>query len=218
MVSQKPLTIALPKGRLLAPAIRLLQRMNCDARALRESSRRLVVEDPSKGWRFILAKPNDVPIYVEYGVADLGIVGHDVLREREPDVYEPLALGFGRCRLVLAGPVARAGANLRLEPVLRIATKYPHLTRTYFQRRGLAVEVIPLAGSVELAPAAGLADLLVDIVDTGRTLRENGLVEIETLLESEAMLIANRASYKLCGPEFMEVLQEFESAVAEEHK
>jgi ATP phosphoribosyltransferase len=209
------LTLALPKGRLLEPAVALLARLGYDASALGNGSRKLILDDAAGALRYILAKPDDVPVYVEYGVADLGIVGQDVLREREPDVYEPLLLGFGRCRLVLAAPRERAHLNLRLEPVLRVATKYPRLTSLHFQRRGIAVEIVRLSGSVELAPATGLASLLVDVVDTGRTLRENGLVEIEMLLHSEATLIANRAAFKLRMAEIEAFVQRMARAVRE---
>lgn len=195
------LTVALPKGRLLGRARELFQLLGCPDLDLRDDSRRLVYEASSGEWRFILAKAGDVPIYVEHGAADAGIVGLDALRESGCDVYAPLPLGFGRCRIVLAAPQARADQaqhrNLRLQTGLRIATKYPRIARDYFLSRGISVEVIGLSGSVELAPTVGLADLLVDIVDTGTTLRENGLVEIEELMRSEAYLIVNRASYVL---------------------
>jgi ATP phosphoribosyltransferase len=209
------LTIALPKGRLLAPVTALLAQLGYDASPLGNGSRKLILDDATGALRYILAKPDDVPVYVEHGVADLGIVGQDVLREREPDVYEPLSLGFGRCRLVLAVPKERAHDNLRLESVLRIATKYPRLTGAYFQQRGMAVEIIRLSGSVELAPATGLANLLVDVVDTGRTLRDNGLVEIETLLQSEATLVANRAAYKLRTAEIEPLIRNIELILRE---
>jgi ATP phosphoribosyltransferase len=141
-----------------------------------------------------LVKPADVPTYVQYGAADVGIVGQDVLREAQSDVLEPLNLGFGRCRLVVAGKPHQRELNLRLTSHLRIASKYPHLARTYFQERGISVEIIPLQGSVELAPLVDLADLLVDIVETGNTLRANGLVELEHIAQFEAALIVNRAS------------------------
>ncbi len=191
------LTIALPKGRLLARARGLFHGLGCRDLQLTDDSRKLVHEDLSGRWRFILAKATDVPVYVEYGVADAGIVGLDVLRESNSDVYAPLPLGFGRCRVVLAAPRARAARNLRLETGLRIATKYPRISRDYFMQRGLSVEIIGLTGSVELAPNVGLADLLVDVVDTGRTLRENDLVEVEEIMRCEAYLIVNRASYVL---------------------
>ncbi len=195
------LTVALPKGRLLGRAREMLRLLACPDLDLHDDSRKLVYEDRSGQWRFILAKAGDVPIYVEHGAADAGIVGLDALRESGCDVYAPLPLGFGRCRIVLAAPQARAEQSqhhsLRLQTGLRIATKYPRIARTYFLERGISVEVIGLSGSVELAPAVGLADLLVDIVDTGTTLRENDLVEIEELMRSEAYLIVNRASYVL---------------------
>lgn len=191
------LTVALPKGRMQEPALALFAAIGYPVSEEATSGRKLLFEDLSGRLRFILAKPADVPIYVEYGAADLGIAGEDVLRESGRDLYEPLGLGFSRCRLVLAGPPAAKERVLRLEIGLRVASKYPRLVREYFQRRGISAEIIPLSGSVELAPAVGLADLLVDLVDTGRTLRENNLVEIETIMESQAMLIVNRASHKL---------------------
>jgi ATP phosphoribosyltransferase len=138
-----------------------------------------------------------VPVFVEYGAADVGIAGLDVIREAERDVYEPLLLPFGRCRLVVAGRGDRPDLPLRLERSPRVATKFPRLTEAFFRKRGVAAELIVMAGSVELAPLVGLADLIVDLVQTGVTLRENGLVELRTILESQAMLIANRASYRL---------------------
>ncbi len=197
-----PLTIALPKGRLLEPAADLLRCLgwHCD---LNNGSRQLLVtetngaDDESQAMRFLLVKPADVPVYVEYGAADLGIVGQDVLWESGRDVYEPLQLGFGQCRLVLAGTPSQQGLDFHLVTGLRVATKYPRLSRTYFQERGITIEVIPLAGSIELAPLVGLADLLVDLVQTGRTLRENGLIELEEIVACQATLIVNRVSHRL---------------------
>ena len=195
----KPLTVALPKGRLLEPAADLFRRLGwrCD---LGNGSRQLLVteKDATGGAiRFLLAKPSDVPVYVEYGAADLGIVGQDVLWESGRDVYEPLHLDFGRCRLVLAGLPAQRDRNFRLATGLRVATKYPQLARAHFQQQGLSAEIIPLTGSIELAPLVGLADLVVDVVETGRTLRENGLVELEEIVDCQAMVIVNRVSYRL---------------------
>jgi ATP phosphoribosyltransferase len=196
----------MPKGRLLEPAASLFRRLGwpCD---LGNGSRQLLVTEdwtggdpgePATGAiRFLLAKPGDVPVYVEYGAADLGIVGQDVLWESGRDVYEPLLLDFGRCRLVMAGLPAQAERNFRLATGLRVATKYPRLARAHFQQQGLSVEIIPLTGSIELAPLVGLADLVVDVVETGRTLRENGLVELEEIVACQAMVIANRSAYRL---------------------
>ncbi len=188
------LTIALPKGRLWPPTQELLARLGYDCTVVGNGTRRLIAPDPTAPLSYLLVKPADVPTYVQYGAADVGIVGQDVLRESQSDVLEPLNLGYGRCRLVLAGRPDQRHLNLRLRPHVRIASKYPNLTREHFERRGLSVEVIPLQGSVELAPLVGLADLLVDIVETGRTLRANGLVELEEIARFEATLIANRAS------------------------
>jgi ATP phosphoribosyltransferase len=210
------LTVALPKGRLLEPATDLFRRLgwHCD---LGNGSRQLLVtetngtNDSGGTMRFLLVKPADVPVYVEYGAADLGIVGQDVLWESGCDVYEPLQLGFGRCRLVLAGTPAQRGRDFRLATDLRVATKYPRLARACFRERGLSVEVIPLAGSIELAPLVGLADLLVDVVQTGRTLRENGLVELEEIAACQATLIVNRVTHRLRLVEIRQLLSDIQA-------
>jgi len=191
------LCVAMPKGRLFRPAAELFAALGCRSVQALAEGRRLIHEEPEAGFRFVLVKPIDVPTYVEYGAADLGIVGQDVLREFERDLYEPLRLGFGGCRLVVAGPPALRATDWARRPILRVASKYPRLARQYFLDRGLSIEIVTLAGSVELAPQAGLADLIVDVVDSGRTLAANGLVEIETILLSQACLVVNRASHKL---------------------
>jgi len=208
------LTIALPKGRLLEPAVALFRKL-CYCCNVDNGSRQLLVEEPDSNLRFLLVKPADVPVYVEYGAADLGIVGQDVLRESGRDVYEPLPLDFGHCRLVLAGAPQQRGRDLRLESSVRIATKYPRLTRAYFLRQGISVEIIHLSGSIELAPRVGLADLLVDVVETGRTLRENGLVELEEIMKCQATLIANRVSYRLRLTEIRALLAALRGAVCQ---
>ena len=191
-----PLVIALPKGRMQGESLELFRAIGygIDKRRI---GRRLIFEDDSVSLRFILAKPTDVPIYVEYGAADLGVVGEDTLRESDRRVYEPLALGFGKCHLALAGPPSARQRNMRLESSVRVASKYPNLARRYFEGLGISAEIIPLSGSVELGPAVGLADLVVDLVDSGRTLCENDLVELETIMESQAVLIVNHASHKM---------------------
>lgn len=193
-MSAQGLTIALPKGRLLEKSLRLLAAAGCSFPEALTDSRRLMFTDVNKTARVILVKPVDVVTYVEHGAADMGVVGEDVVHESGVDVLQPLTLPFGHCRIVVAGTPAQQQANLRLLTNLRVATKYPRITRTYFSRRGLSAEIIGLSGSIELGPAIGLADLLVDVVDTGRTLRDNGLVEIETIMRSSACLIVNRAS------------------------
>jgi ATP phosphoribosyltransferase len=192
----RPLTLALPKGRLFAPALDLLRRVGWSGLPADES-RRLIFTDPARGLRVLILKPVDVPTYVEYGAADLGIVGKDILLEQEPDVYEPLDLRFGLCRLVVAEPKALWEKD---DPAkwswVRVATKYPNLTRRYFAERGIQAEVVRLDGSIELAPAAGLAERIVDLVQSGETLRANGLVEVAEIMVSTARLIVNRAAQK----------------------
>ena len=191
----KPLTLALPKGRLLKPSVNLLREIGLDG--LPDESRRLIFTDQREGLRVLVLKPADIPTYVEYGAADLGIVGKDILLEQEPDVYEPLDLGFGFCRLA----VAESEELWRRDDPSKwswvpVATKYPNLTERYFTERGVQVELIRLDGSVELAPLVGLAERIVDLVQSGETLRANGLVEVAEIVASTARLIVNRASLK----------------------
>ncbi len=187
------LTIALPKGRVLRAVAPLFARAGVDAGALLAEDRSLVRESPAAGLRFLLLKPDDVPTYVEYGAADLGVCGRDVLLERPSDIYQPLDLGVGRCRMVVAGLVGRAPPA----GVPRVGTKYPRCAAEHFARRGVQAEVIFLQGSVELAPLVGLSDLIVDLVETGATLAQNGLEEREEVARISSVLVANRAAYKL---------------------
>ena len=189
------LTLALPKGRLLDPALALLRDLGVEG--IDGDSRRLIFTDPKRELRVLFLKPADVPAYVLYGAADLGIVGKDILLEQEPDVYEPLDLGFGFCRLVVAEP---RELRERDDPAkwswVRVATKYPRLTEAYFSSRGIQVEIVRLDGSIELAPLVGLAERIVDLVQSGETLRANGLVEVAEITRSTARVIVNRASMK----------------------
>ena len=191
------LTVALPKGRLLSPSIDLFERIGVTITDYETKSRRLVFDADDGRYRFMIAKPFDVPTYVEYGIADVGIVGSDVLMEEDHDVHEPLDLRFGDCSLVLAVPRERADDGLPLHSVHRVATKYPNLTKRYFASRGIQVETIKLYGSVELAPATGLSEMIVDLVQTGRTLEENGLIPMVEVAKASARLIVNRASHKI---------------------
>lgn len=202
----EPLTVALPKGRLIEDALSFLARAGYAVPANGDGGRKLVLDGADGRLRFVMVKPADVPVFVEYGAADVGIAGLDVVREAERDVYEPLLLPFGYCRLVVAGRADRPDLPLRLERSPRVATKFPRLTEAFFRKRGVAAELIVMAGSVELAPLVGLADLIVDLVQTGATLRENGLIELRTILESQAMLIANRASYRLRAGQVRELI------------
>src|SRR5437867_2194082 len=189
------LTLALPKGRLLDPALDLLRELGVSG--IDPDSRKLIFRDAGHDLEILLLKPADVPAYVTYGAADLGIVGKDILLEQEPDVYEPLDLGFGFCRLVVA---ELRELWERDDPArwswVSVATKYPRLTEQYFSNRGIQVEIVRLDGSVELAPLVGLADRIVDLVQSGETLRANGLVEVAEITRSTARLIVNRASMK----------------------
>ncbi len=199
------LTVALSKGRLLEPSVECLARAGIEVPDDILTSRRLIAPDATGCYRFLLVKPTDLPTYVEYGAAAAGICGRDVLLEASPDVHQPLDLGFGRCRLVLAGREGNAPENHNLLSTTRVATKYPRITERFFRARGLPAEVIFLSGSVELAPNIGLADTIVDLVETGTTLRANGLTIIEDIEESTARVIVNRAAFHLQH----EAVQEF---------
>jgi ATP phosphoribosyltransferase len=190
------LTIALPKGRLFQEAVTLLEKIHCCAAGLGEG-RRLVFEDAEQHTRFLILRPVDIPTYVEYGAADVGIVGRDVIEEEARDVYEPLELKFGRCRLVVAQPGSmQQERSLTDWSYIRVATKFPRITERYYNGKGVPVEIIRLSGSIELAPLVGLCERIVDLVETGRTLTENGLVEVEEIMQVTARLIVNRASQK----------------------
>ena len=188
------LNIAIAKGRLQGGALDLFARAGLYEPAKDLSSRRLAIEDESGRFRFIFVKPMDVPVYVEHGIADCGVVGRDVLLELEADLLQPLTLNIGRCRIVVAAPCDRPGNG---HGMLRVATKYPHIAAGHFGKCGQPVEVIELSGSVELAPVLGLADCIVDLVETGRTLRDNGLRVTEIIAASSGRLVVNRASYQL---------------------
>jgi len=189
------ITIAIAKGRMQDDALSLLARAGIRLSAEQINSRRLALEDESGDYRFIFVKPADVPVYVEHGIADCGVVGRDVLLESEADLLLPLDLGIARCRIVVAA--ADPEVMTRAVGMLRVATKYAQIAATHFGARGMPVEIISLSGSVELAPALGLSDLIVDLVETGRTLRENGLTVVEEITESTGRLVVNRASYQL---------------------
>lgn len=194
-------------------ALALLSRAGVTVSPEALASRRLAIEDSSGRYRFIFVKPSDVPVYVEHGIADCGMVGRDVLLESEADLLTPLDLEIAQCRVVVAATdpnVLTRGLGM-----LRIATKYARIANSYFAGRGVPVEVINLSGSVELAPALGLADAIVDLVETGRTLRENGLQIVDVITESTGKLVINRASHKL-KPEAMAALTDALSRAIEE--
>jgi len=203
----RPLTIAVPKGRLLKQLAPRLASLGVAPEALAETDRRLVREaGGSLALRVLLLKPDDVPTYVEYGAADVGIVGRDVLLERGSDLYVPLDLGLGRCRMVVAAP---AGMSLRTDVghVPRVATKYPRIATAHFAARGDEVEVIYVQGSVEIAPLVGLAEMIVDLVETGETLKQNGLEVRESVCDVSAVVVANRVGMKLRRREIDQLLE-----------
>ena len=191
------LTIALSKGRMQEQALELFGRAGIRVADSELNSRKLIVHSTDGQYSFVLVKPSDVPTYVEYGVADAGICGHDVLLEALADVHEPLDLQFGRCRIAVAARREVKGQPYNLLATVRVATKYPRIATEYFHARGVPIELIPLSGSVELAPLLGLSDRIVDLVETGRTLEENGLEVIEEITETTARLVINRASFHL---------------------
>ena len=187
------LTIAMPKGRIFEEAYALLQKAGFQLPDDLEESRKLIVEAPGERIRFILAKPMDVPVYVEHGVADIGIAGKDVLLEQKRSVHELLDLKISQCYIATAGL-----PNTTMNDIApRVATKYPEIASAFYKEKGEQVEIIGLNGSIELAPMIGLADRIVDIVSTGRTLKENGLIEYEHIVDVTSRLIANPVSYRL---------------------
>jgi ATP phosphoribosyltransferase len=197
------LVMAIPKGRVLSQLAKRLSPLGVDRNVLLADDRTLVRDDPTTGVRFLLLKPDDVPTYVEYGSADLGIVGRDVLLEREYDLYAPLDLGIGICRMVVAGR-EKAHAPGR---TLRVATKFPNIASRYFLGKGQQVDLVYVQGSVELAPLTGLADVIVDLVESGETLRQNGLVELEFICPISSVVIANRVALKLKRASIAPLLQ-----------
>ena len=199
------ITVALSKGKLLEPAIALFKKAGYAGKSLSADSRRLIIECPERNLTLMIVRPSDVPTYVEYGAADVGVVGKDMLLEQNLDVYEPMDLKFGRCRLSVA---AKKGHEVRerMSAKLRVATKYPNVAERYYNQKGIPVEIIKLYGSIELAPVVDLADRIVDLVSTGRTLKAHDLEEVEVIAESSARLIVNRASLKLKHGEISEMM------------
>ena len=206
------ITIAMAKGRLAKQAVKLFNNAGIDLPEDMLSSRKLIFELPQENLEIILVKPADVPIYVEYGTADLGIVGKDTLLEENRDLYEMLDLKFGKCRFAIAGlPESKETLLQR-----KVATKYPDFTRRYFKSKGEPVEIIKLNGSIELAPLTGLADTILDIVQTGRTLKENGLIVYENIQDLSARLVVNKVSMKTYQKEISKIIDALEDELEEE--
>ncbi|WP_204486618.1 ATP phosphoribosyltransferase [Caldicoprobacter guelmensis] len=208
------ITIALAKGRLMEEAVDVLEAAGVDCGELKEPSRKLIFFTPDQQIRMILVKPSDVPTYVEYGIADMGIVGKDTLLEEGRSLYEMLDLRFGQCRLVVAGFPEKQDMWITRSHT-RVATKYPNIARNYFARKGKNVEIIKLNGSVELGPLTGLSDVIVDIVESGRTLKENGLVILEEICSISARLVVNRVSLKTKHTEIKPLIDNIQMVVEE---
>ena len=212
---QPVITFALAKGRLAEQAFTLLEQLGIDCSEPRNPGRQLVLWDKASNVRFILVKPSDVPTYVDHGVADIGVVGKDTLLEAGRPLYEVLDLGFGKCRLCIAGYAAQQPSATRA--TFRVATKYPNIARSYYDSKGQTIEIIELHGSVELGPVIGLSDVILDIVESGSTLKANGLTVLETICECSARLVVNRVSMKTKQARIQEIVSGM-SALIEQMK
>lgn len=209
------ITIAIPKGRNLKPSVEIFKSIGLDASVIIEDTRKLLAALPEKNVKFLVIRDTDIPTYVEYGAADIGVAGRDVLAEQGRDLYEPLDLKFGFCRMVLAEPKElRGGDDPSKWTHIRVATKFPKITENYFKGKGIQVEIIKLYGSIELAPLVGLSERIVDLVSTGRTLKENGLVEVEEIMKVTARLIVNRASLKTKYERVSYIIEELRSIIS----
>lgn len=213
------ITIAIPKGRILEESVALFAKIGIDCSELLSDSRKLIFENRAQQIRYMIVRATDVPTYVEYGSADIGIVGKDTLMEQSKELYEPLDLKFGYCRMMVAEPANLAkGDDPSRWSHIRIATKYPHIAERYFASKGIQVEIIKLYGSIELAPLVGLSERIVDLVSTGETLRQNGLVEVETIAEITTRLIVNRASLKTNYERINDIIKKLEQVLASGEK
>ena len=206
------LNIALPKGRLGETVYDLFEQAGFDCPSIKEKSRKLIFENEKTGVRFFWVKPSDVPIYVERGAADLGVAGKDIILEYAPDVYELLDLKLGICRMAVAAKKDFHDENVK---TLRVATKFPNIASSYYERIGRDIDIIKLNGSIELAPILGLSDVIVDIVETGTTLRENDLEVKATILPISARLIANKASFRFASDEIGAIADKMKALVTE---
>ena len=206
------LNIALPKGRLGENVYDLFERAGFDCPSIREKSRKLIFENEKTGVRFFWVKPSDVAIYVERGAADLGVAGKDIILEYSPDVYELLDLGLGKCRMAVAAKKDFHDDNTK---TLRVATKFPNVASSYYEGIGRDIDVIKLNGSIELAPILGLSDVIVDIVETGTTLRENDLEVKAEIFPISARLIANKSSFRFLSGEIGRITEKMKELVTE---
>ena len=213
------ITIALAKGRLARQTMGILKELGITCEEMEDKdSRKLIFTNEEMGFRFFLAKANDVPTYVEYGAADIGIVGKDTIVEEGRKLYEVLDLGLGRCRMCVAGP-AQARRALDSGAMIRVATKYPVIAKDYFNNvRHQTVEIIKLNGSIELAPIVGLSEVIVDIVETGSTLRENGLEVLEEVMPLSARMVVNRVSMKMEKERIGRLIEDMRSVIEQSEK
>ena len=207
------LNIALPKGRLGEKVYAMFEKAGFECPSIRENNRKLIFENEDCGVRYFWVKPSDVAIYVERGAADIGVAGKDILLEYAPDVYELLDLDTGKCRMAVA-----AKADFRDDPerTLKVATKFSRIAQNYYASRGRDIDIIHLNGSIEIAPILGLSDVIVDIVETGTTLKENNLVVIETIVPISARLIANKASYQFRSAQIGKLMAEMQAQMEAE--
>ena len=210
---EKELIIALPKGRIFTEATECLVKAGVLSKPISDKSRKLILRDPKTGIRVLILRNHDVPIYVERGAADLGVIGRDVLLEQGRDVYEPLDMKVAPCRLMVAAPEGITWADLTGRISLRVATKFPAITTRFFEQMGVQAKIIRLYGNVEIAPATGVADLVVDLVDTGGTLRANGLTPIREIFSATARLIANRASLKTNYKKMSAIIEQLKGVI-----
>ncbi len=217
MEERRYLTFALGKGRLAKKTLELFEQIGITCEEMKDQdTRRLIFVNEELKLRFFLAKGPDVPTYVEYGAADIGIVGKDTVLEERRNIYEVLDLGFGRCRMCICGPES-AGELLRHHAQIRVATKYPHIAKDYFyNRKHQTVEIIKLNGSIELAPIVGLSEVICDIVETGSTLRENGLIVLEEVCPLSARMVVNQVSMKMENERITKLISDLKTVIKEQ--
>ena len=206
------LNIALPKGRLGEKVYAMFEKAGFPCPSIKENNRKLIFENEECGVRYFWVKPSDVVIYVERGAADIGVAGKDILLEYEPDVYELLDLNLGKCRMAVA---AKAGFRDDTRRTLRVATKFSNIAQNYYRSKGRDIDIIHLNGSIEIAPILGLSDVIVDIVETGTTLKENNLLVYDNIVPISARLIANKASYKFKGQQIDKILRSMAAQLEE---
>lgn len=204
------INIALPKGRLGEKVYAIFEEAGFECPSIKEESRKLIFENEGKGIRYFWVKPSDVVIYVERGAADIGVAGKDIILEYSPDIYELLDLGMGKCRMAVA---AKKDFCDRRDRTLRVATKFPNIAKEYYNKQSREIDIIKLNGSIELAPILGLSDVIVDIVETGKTLYENGLEPKQNIVDISARLVANKVSHKFKNKEICDICQKVEAII-----